>query len=212
MLSHPTSRHNMTYRYRGGTFGGMPSYLQFTYRQRECMALTDTFVKNAKHSGRPAGDKHADGGGMYLLVNASGRYWRMDYRFNEKRKTLAMGVYPDVSLAEARAKRQVARKLLASDLDPNEAKRNDKRVRAAAAANTFELVAREFQTGKASAWSTSYSQKWLRQLEKDVFPFIGKLPIDNITTPMILEVIRRIEKRGVHDTAHTVKQSSGQVR
>jgi hypothetical protein len=88
------------------------------------MALTDTFVKNAKHSGTPSGEKHTEGGGMYLLVNASGRYWRMNYRFNDKRKTLALGVYPDVSLAEARTKRQAARKLLASDVDPNEAKRD----------------------------------------------------------------------------------------
>ena len=175
------------------------------------MALTDTFVKKVKHTGAPAGDKHADGGGMYLLVNASGKYWRMNYRFADKRKTLALGVYPDVGLADARIKRQAARKLLANDIDPSEAKKDDKRVKATLAANTFELVAREFQAGKVTAWSPSYFEKWLRQLEKDVFPYVGKLPIANITTPMMLEVIRRIEKRGVHDTAHTVKQTSGQV-
>ncbi len=175
------------------------------------MALTDTIVKKVKHTGTPAGDKHADGGGMYLLVNASGKYWRMNYRFADKRKTLALGVYPDVGLADARIKRQAARKLLANDIDPSEAKKDDKRVKATAAANTFELVAREFQAGKVTAWSPSYFEKWLRQLEKDVFPYVGKLPIANITTPMMLEVIRRIEKRGVHDTAHTVKQTSGQV-
>ena len=175
------------------------------------MALTDTFVKNVKHTGTPAGDKHTDGGGMYLLVNASGKYWRINYRFADKRKTLALGVYPDVGLADARIKRQAARKLLANGIDPSEAKKDDKRVKATLAANTFELVAREFQTGKVTAWSPSYFEKWLRQLEKDVFPYVGKLPIANITTPMMLEVIRRIEKRGVHDTAHTVKQTSGQV-
>jgi integrase len=175
------------------------------------MALTDTFVKNVKHTGAPAGDKHADGGGMYLLVNASGKYWRINYRFADKRKTLALGVYPDVSLAKARQRRDRARELLADDIDPSEAKKDDKRIKATAAANTFELVAREFQAGKVAAWSPSYFEKWLRQLEKDVFPYVGKLPIANITTPMMLEVIRRIEKRGVHDTAHTVKQTSGQV-
>ena len=71
------------------------------------MALTDTFTKNAKHSGKPAGDKHRDGNGMYLLVTAGGKYWRMDYRFAEKRKTLALGVYPEVSLAKARQPRIV---------------------------------------------------------------------------------------------------------
>jgi len=175
------------------------------------MALIDTFVKNIKHTGAPAGDKHADGGGMYLLVNVSGKYWRINYRFADKRKTLALGVYPDVGLADARSERQAARKLLANDIDPSEAKKDDKRVKATAAANTFELVAREFQAGKVTAWSPSYFEKWLRQLEKDVFPYVGKLPIANISTPMMLEVIRRIEKRGVHDTAHTVKQTSGQV-
>jgi integrase len=175
------------------------------------MALTDTFVKNVKHTGAPAGDKHADGGGMYLLVNASAKYWRINYRFADKRKTLALGVYPDVSLAKARQRRDRARELLADDIDPSEAKKDDKRIKATAAANTFELVAREFQAGKVAAWSPSYFEKWLRQLEKDVFPYVGKLPIANITTPMMLEVIRRIEKRGVHDTAHTVKQTSGQV-
>lgn len=175
------------------------------------MALTDTFVKNVKYTGAGAGKKHTDGDGMYLLVTATGKYWRMDYRFADNRKTFAMGMYPDVSLADARLKRQAARKLLANDIDPNEDKRNKKREKAVAASNTFELVAREFQKGKAAAWSPSYSEKWLRQLEKDVFPYVGKLPIASITTPMMLEVIRRIEKRGVNDTAHTVKQTSGQV-
>ena len=179
--------------------------------KRGIMALTDTFVRNVKYTGAPAGDKHTDGACMYLLVNSGGKYWRINYRFADKRKTLALGVYPDVGLADARIKRQVARKLLADGIDPGEAKKENKRVKAMAAANTFELVAREFQAGKVKAWSPSYFEKWLRQLEKDVFPFVGKLPIANITTPMMLEVIRRIEKRGVHDTAHTVKQSSGQV-
>ena len=95
------------------------------------MALTDTFVKNVKHTGAPAGDKHADGGGMYLLVNAAGKYWRINYRFADKRKTLALGVYPDVGLADARIKRQAARKLLADDFDPGEAKKASKRAKVA---------------------------------------------------------------------------------
>ena len=83
------------------------------------MALTDNFTKNTKHSGKPTGDKHTDGGGMYLLVNAGGKYWRMDYRFVEKRKTLALGVYPEVSLAKARQRREKARELLADGIDPS---------------------------------------------------------------------------------------------
>jgi hypothetical protein len=92
------------------------------------VALNDTFIKNStKHTGKPAGDKHADGSGMYLLVNAGGKYWRMDYRFADKRKTLALGVHPAVSLAKARAKRDTARKLLADGTDPSTAKQADKR-------------------------------------------------------------------------------------
>ena len=93
------------------------------------MALTDTFTKNAKHSGKPAGDKHRDGNGMYLLVTAGGKYWRMDYRFAEKRKTLALGVYPEVSLAKARQRRDKARELLADGIDPGIAKREKSKPR-----------------------------------------------------------------------------------
>ncbi|MDB5741766.1 MAG: phage integrase family protein [Polaromonas sp.] len=93
----------MTYRQNGGTYGGISYYRLKTYRQMDSMPLTDTFAKNIKPTGAPAGDKHTDGGGMYLLVNASGKYWRMNYRFADKRKTLALGAYPAVSLAKARA-------------------------------------------------------------------------------------------------------------
>ena len=110
------------------------------------------------------------------MVNASGKYWRMNYRFADKRKTLALGVYPAISLDKARQRRDKARELLADDTDPSEAKKDDKRVKAAAA-NTFELVAREFQAGKVTAWSPSYFEKWLRQLEKDVFPTLASCPL-----------------------------------
>ena len=86
------------------------------------MALADTFVRQVKHKGNPAGKKYADGRGMYLLVKAGGKYWRMDYRFTEKRKTLAMGTYPEVSLAQARKRREAARELLADGIDPGAAK------------------------------------------------------------------------------------------
>ena len=108
------------------------------------MALNATFVKNEKHSGSPAGDKHADGGGMYLLITASGKYWRMNYRFADKRKTLALGVYPAVSLEKARKRREAARELLAEGIDPSAAKREEKQSKADAAANTFEAVARDW--------------------------------------------------------------------
>ena len=175
------------------------------------MALTATFVKNAKHTGAPAGDKHRDGGGMYLLVKASSKYWRMDYRFADKRKTLALGVYPAVSLEKARKRRDAARELLADGKDPGAAKREERQATATAAANTFELVAREFLETKADAWTPMYAAKWLRGMEKDLFPYIGKLPIATVTPPMLLDALRKCEKRGAIETAHTLRQTAGQV-
>ena len=108
------------------------------------MALTATGIKNIKATDKPAGDKYADGEGMYLLVTKSGMYWRMDYRHADKRKTLALGVYPAVSLAKARQRRETAKELLAEGIDPSQTKRDDKQARAIAASHTFESVARQW--------------------------------------------------------------------
>ena len=113
------------------------------------MALTDTFVKQVKPTGNPAGDKYADGWGMYLLVKTSGKYWRMDYRFAEKRKTLAIGVYPAVTLAKARKRRESARELLADGVDPSDAKREKKEALVAESVNTFKAVALEWHRMKS---------------------------------------------------------------
>ncbi|SEQ75241.1 Arm DNA-binding domain-containing protein [Giesbergeria anulus] len=116
------------------------------------MALNDTFIKNStKHSGKPAGDKHSDGGGMFLHVKAAGKYWRMDYAIHGKRKTLSIGVYPAVSLAQARKARDDAKAQLAQGVDPSTAKREAKATSASAAQNTFEAV--------ALAWLKSTSAK-----------------------------------------------------
>ena len=140
------------------------------------MALTDTFTKNAKHSGKPAGDKHTDGNGMYLLVNSGGKYWRMNYRFADKRKTLALGVYPEVSLAKARQRRDKARELLADGIDPAIAKREEKQAKAAAAGNTFEAVAEQWLKATAAKRAAITQDKVTTWLRKDVFPDIGKCP------------------------------------
>lgn len=175
------------------------------------MALADTFVRQVRHTGKPTGDKHTDGGGMYLLVKAGGKYWRMDYTHADKRKTLALGVYPEVSLAKARLRRDKARELLADGIDPSAAKKEEKRANAVAAANTFELVAREFLQTKADSWSPSYSEKWLRGMAKDLFPYIGSLPLASIKAPVLLDALKRVEKRGAIETAHTLRQTAGQV-
>ncbi len=175
------------------------------------MALTNTFVKNIKYSVVKGVGKYRDGGGMYLLVNASGKYWRMDYRFANKRKTLSLGVYPSISLAKARQRREKAREQLADGIDPSDAKRDEKLSKAINAANTFEAVAREFHKGKRDSWSPSYAAKWLRGQEKDLFPYIGRLPLATITAPILLSTLRRVEVRGAIESAHTLRQTAGQV-
>jgi integrase len=175
------------------------------------MALTDTFVKQVKHSGKPAGDKYADGGGLYLLVKAAGKYWRMDYRHAGKRKTLALGVYPAVSLAKARKRRDEARELLADGQDPSAVKRQAKIAQAVAAANTFEAVALEFHARMVEEWSAIHAKRWLEGLQKDVFPYIGSMPIATLTAPVVLDMLRRVERRGAIETLHKLRQSCGQV-
>jgi integrase len=175
------------------------------------MALADTFVRQVKHTGKPTGDKHTDGGGMYLLVKAGGKYWRLDYSHAAKRKTLALGVYPEVSLAKARKRREAARELLADGIDPGTAKREEKQASSIAAANTFEVVAREFLKTKADAWTPKYAEKWLRAMVKDLFPYVGAQPLASIKAPVLLDALRRVEKRGAIETAHTLRQTAGQV-
>jgi len=176
------------------------------------MALTNTFVKNVKHSGAASGDKYTDGRAMYLLVNSVGKYWRMNYRFADKRKTLALGVYPDVGLAKARERREKAREQLADGIDPANAKREERQAQADAAANTFEAVARVWLTKTASKRAEVTQSRITTLLEKDVFPFIGSMPISTIKPRDVLDKsVRKIEARGSIDTAHRAKQICGQI-
>ena len=176
------------------------------------MALNDTFLKNStKHSGKVAGDKHTDGGGMYLLVNAGGKYWRMDYRFEGKRKTLALGVYSDVSLAKARQRRGKARELLADGIDPGVAKREEKQTKATASANTFEAVAAQWLLATAANRAAITQDKVANWLRKDINPQIGTMPITTIGPRDVLAVARRMETRKVFDSAKRLVQICGQV-
>lgn len=178
---------------------------------RKAAPLTDTLVRQVKF--KPGtGNKHRDGDGMYLHVLPTGsKVWRMDYRHADKRKTLTIGDYPAVTLAQARKQRDKARELLAQGADPSTAKQIEKAVQAVAAANTFEAVARELHTTKASGWSPQYGARWIERMEKDLFPAIGRLPLANVTAPLVLDALRRVEKRGAHETAHTLRQTAGQV-
>lgn len=175
------------------------------------MALTDTFVKQVKHSGQSAGDKHADGGGMYLLVKAVGKYWRLDYRFAGKRKTLALGTYPEITLAAARQRREAARKQLAHNVDPAVAKQDAKAAQAAHLANTFERVALDWLDKTKADRMTSTQAKVSTWLQKDVFPYIGSKAISTIGPRDVLAALRHMEDRGALDSVQRVKQICGQV-
>ena len=175
------------------------------------MALTDTFIKNAKPNDTVAGVKHTDGGGMYLLIKSAGKYWRMGYRFAGKQKTLALGVYPAVSLAKARQRREAARELLAEGIDPSAAKSQEKQARAAAAVNTFEAVAREWLMKTATERMATTQSKITTWLEKDVIPYIGKMPIADVGPRDVLAALRKMEARGALDSVQRVKQICGQV-
>ena len=175
------------------------------------MALADTFVRQVKHTGKPAGDKHTDGEGMYLLVKAGGKYWRMDFTHLAKRKTLALGVYAEVSLAKARQRRDKARELLADGIDPSTAKKADKQAKADAAANTFEMVARDWLAKTAADRMPTTQDKITSWLEKDVIPFIGKMPMSTIGPRDVLAALRKMEARGALDSVQRVKQVCGQV-
>lgn len=174
------------------------------------MTLTATQIRNAKPKEKPY--KLADERGLYLLVNPSGgRLWRLKYRIDGKEKLLALGGYPDVSLADAREKRDAARKLLATGVDPGEIKKAQKAGRMDRAANSFEVVARRWHAKCSSKWSDSYAHKTIRMLERDLFPWIGGKPVAEIEAPEFLSVARRLEGRGIVDTAHRAMQLCGQV-
>jgi integrase len=174
------------------------------------MALTDTRIRNAKPKGKAY--KLSDGGGMYLLVIPDGRcYWRLDYRFAGKRRTLALGVYPIVSLSNARARREDARALLAKSIDPSAVKQATKRAAQLASKNTFEAVAQEWIANQRNRLAPRYRALLLARLEADIFPEIGSRPIGDIEVPEVLATLRKVEKRGVIETARRLRQICGQV-
>ena len=174
------------------------------------MALTDTAVRNARPGNKPA--KLFDERGLFLIVTpAGGKWWRLRYNFDGKEKLLSLGTYPDVSLKAARDKRDEARKLLAADIDPGEHRKATKTARVERAANSFEVIAREWFEKNRGTWAVSHSTKVLARLENDVFPWLGGKPIAEITAPDVLAVLRRIEGRGTNDTAHRAKSNISQV-
>jgi len=163
----------------------------------------------------PSGKKQiklADGGGMYLLVKPSGKYWKLDYRFGDRRKTLAIGVYPQVTLKEARTKGGAARKLLEQNIDPSQKKQADKKKAIAKTqAVTFEGVAQEWLNKNKPKWAEKTISHKQAQLDIHILPHIGSLPITDIEAPDVLALIRRVEKQGKIETSHRLKMLCGQI-
>ena len=146
------------------------------------MALTDSAVRNAKRGERPV--RLFDERGLYLEVAPSGgKWWRLKYRFEGKEKRLSLGVYPDVTLKSARDKRDEARKLLASGIDPSAHRKAVKASRAERAANSFETVAREWFDKRARNWVTKHADRVIARFENDVFPWIGGHPVAEVSAP-----------------------------
>lgn len=174
------------------------------------MPLTNTAVQNAKP--REKAYKLADGGGLFLAIMPNGsRYWRYKYRFHGKEKLLALGVYPTVSLLEAREKRLAAQKLLQAGIDPSAQKQDDKRQAVFKAENSFESVAEEWHRTNRNKWTASHADGLWRRLALHAMPCIGRKPIGDIKALELLEMIRRIEKHDKTETSHRLLQSCNAI-
>ena len=174
------------------------------------MPLTDTAVRRAKSGAKNA--RFFDAAGMYLEVSKTGsKMWRLKYRFGGKEKLLAMGLYPSVSLAGARKRRDEARKLLSDGVDPGEHRKATKAMREGLAANTFEVIGREWYAKTATALADSTKEKLMRRLEVDVFPVIGSRPIASVSAADLIKVIERIEQRGAVDIARRMHNGMGRI-
>jgi len=175
------------------------------------MPLTDLFIRKLKHSGKPSGDKYNDGRALYLLVKESNKYWRMNYRYEGKHKTLALGIYPEVSLAEARELCADARKQLRAGVDPKPSKPDPRELQEDPDQNTFEALALQWLAKMAVSRRATTQEKVQAWLEHDLFPFIGSMTAAAIKPRDILGVIQRVEARGAIDSAHRMKQMCGQI-
>ena len=174
------------------------------------MKLSNTQCAKAKPTERPY--KLTDGNGLYLEVMPTGKkYWRWQYRFAGKRPRLPFGPYPEVSLAEARDRRDVNRKLLRDNVDPGQHHRHLKRRSMVNASNTLELVAREWHALQAESWTEAYAKYVIGRLEHDIFPEIGSIPIRDLRAMDVLAAVRRIEKRGANELAHRNLQNIGRI-
>jgi integrase len=174
------------------------------------MRLTTAKIQNTPPQKKTA--RLFDGRGLYLEIAPTGsRWWRFKYRFAGKEKRISLGVYPDVGLKKARDRRDDMRKLVADGIDPSAARKQEKLMALDAALNTFEAVAREWFEKYSPNWEASYSKKLLARLEANIFPWLGHRPIRDIKAPELLSVLRRVESRGVLETAHRLMNYCGNI-
>lgn len=174
------------------------------------MALTDRQIKNAK--ARDRAYKIYDERGLFVLIKQNGsKCWRFKYRYGEKEKLLALGLYGDLTLAEARAKRDRARNLLANGVDPSLVTKQEKRQRKIQAENTFESIAREWHAKSQPKWTPKHAKRIIDYLSNDVFPIFGENMISAIAAPEILAMLQRIESRGAPESARRTNQTCSQI-
>lgn len=172
------------------------------------MPLSDTAARTAKPGPKPR--KLADGGGLYLLVKPNGsKLWRLKYRVAGRERLLAIGAYPEISLKDARARRDEARSLLAAGTDPSAAKQQASRE--AAGADTFSAVAEDWFSHARDGWTEGHAVTVRSRLDRDVLPWLGREKINRIEAPNVLAVLRRVEARGAIETAHRIKTIIHQV-
>lgn len=177
---------------------------------KRIIPLSDIKVRNVKPQAKDV--KFFDGLGLFLLVTPTGgKLWRLKFDYQGKSKLLALGSYPEVSLSDARFRRDEARKLLANGINPCEVKKAQKAALVANAANAFEIVAREWHRKFSGQWSQGHADTTLQRLERDVFPWLGSKPVNEIMPVDLLTVLRRVEGRGALETAHRVRTICGQV-
>ena len=174
------------------------------------MTLTDVTIRKAKPADKT--QRLFDGGGLYVEVSpAGGKWWRLKYRFGGKEKRLSLGTYPDSGLADARDKRDAARKLLAAGVDPGEQRKAAKTAGDERSANSFEVVAREWHATQSATWVELHASRIMLRMENDVFPWLGRRPIADVTAKELLATVNRIVDRSAVESAHRVLQNCGQA-
>jgi integrase len=174
------------------------------------MPLTNVAISKAKPTGKT--QRLFDGGGMYLEISPTGgKWWRWKYRYAGKEKRLSFGTYPDTGLAEAREKRDDARRLLASGVDPGQQRKATRAAGEERSANSFEVVAREWHAKQSSVWVALHASRIMLRLENDIFPWLGSRPIADISAKEFLTTVNRVVDRGAVESAHRVLQNCGQV-